>query len=309
MRVLVVGGTEFISLHLVRALLRDRHEVVVLNRGRQPGRVPAGVKTIVADRKDHAALGRVLAGERFDGLVDITYAPTTGDDVRALLAALNGRAGHAIFVSTGRVHDHALPIPYHEDTPRTLYWGDYAKNKIEGEDAYLRSGLPASVVRPTHVFGPLNTRNNETFFFDRLVRGRPVLVPGPGGWLRQFGHVEDLADAMAAMLGDRRAFGRAYNVSGEESITQVGFVELIAEVIERPASLVHVAKAPFGQNLVYDCHAVYTTTRIRAELGLRPRYTLASGLAQTFEWYLREGLDRRDVDFSQDDALLAAART
>jgi len=309
MRVLVVGGTEFISLHLVRALLRDRHEVVVLNRGRQPGRVPAGVKTIVADRKDHAALGRVLAGERFDGLVDITYAPTTGDDVRALLAALDGRAGHAIFVSTGRVHDHALPIPYHEDTPRNLYWGDYAKNKIEGEDAYLRSGLPASVVRPTHVFGPLNTRNNETFFFDRLVRGRPVLVPGPGGWLRQFGHVEDLADAMAAMLGDRRAFGRAYNVSGEESITQVGFVELIAEVIERPASLVHVAKAPFGQNLVYDCHAVYTTTRIRAELGLRPRYTLASGLAQTFEWYLREGLDRRDVDFSQDDALLAAART
>jgi nucleoside-diphosphate-sugar epimerase len=309
MRVLVVGGTEFISLHLVRALLRDRHEVVVLNRGRHPGRVPAGVKTIVADRKDHAALGRVLAGERFDGLVDITYAPTTGDDVRALLAALDGRAGHAIFVSTGRVHDHALPIPYHEDTPRNLYWGEYAKNKIEGEDAYLRSGLPASVVRPTHVFGPLNTRNNETFFFDRLVRGRPVLVPGPGGWLRQFGHVEDLADAMAAMLGDRRAFGRAYNVSGEESITQVGFVELIAEVIERPASLVHVAKAPFGQNLVYDCHAVYTTTRIRAELGLRPRYTLASGLAQTFEWYLREGLDRRDVDFSQDDALLAAART
>ncbi len=309
MRVLVVGGTEFISLHLVRALLRERHDVVVLNRGRQPGRVPAGVKTIVADRKDHAALGRALAGERFDGLVDITYAPTTGDDVRALLVALDGRAGHAIFVSTGRVHDHALPIPYHEDTPRSLFWGEYAKNKIEGEDAYLSSGLPASVVRPTHVFGPLNTRNNETFFFDRLVRGRPVLVPGAGGWLRQFGHVEDLADAMAAMLGDRRAFGRAYNVTGEESITQVGFVELIAEVVKRPVSFMHVPKAPFGQNLVYDCHAVYTTTRLRHELGIRPRYTLASGLAQTFEWYLREGLDRRDVDFKEEDALLAAART
>ncbi len=309
MRVLVVGGTEFISLHLVRALLRERHDVVVLNRGRQPGRVPAGVKTIVADRKDHAALGRALAGERFDGLVDITYAPTTGDDVRALLVALDGRAGHAIFVSTGRVHDHALPIPYHEDTPRSLFWGEYAKNKIEGEDAYLSSGLPASVVRPTHVFGPLNTRNNETFFFDRLVRGRPVLVPGAGGWLRQFGHVEDLADAMAAMLGDRRAFGRAYNVTGEESITQVGFVELIAEVVKRPVSFVHVPKAPFGQNLVYDCHAVYTTTRLRHELGIRPRYTLTSGLAQTFEWYLREGLDRRDVDFKEEDALLAAART
>src|SRR5436309_15045838 len=127
MRVLVVGGTEFISLHLVRALLRDRHDVVVLNSGRQPGRVPAGVKSIVADRKDHAALGRPLAGERFDGLVDITYAPTTGDDRRALLVALDARAGHPIVVSTGGVHDHALPIPYHEDTPRSLFWGEYAK--------------------------------------------------------------------------------------------------------------------------------------------------------------------------------------
>ena len=307
MRVLVVGGTEFISLHLVRALLRDRHDVVVLNRGRQPERVPAGVKTIIADRKDHAGLSRVVGGERFDGLVDITYAPTTGDDVRALLAALGDRVGHAIFVSTGRVHDHALPIPYHEDTPRNLYWGEYAKNKIEGEDAYLGSGVPATVVRPTHVFGPLNTRNNETFFFDRLVRGRPVLVPGDGGWLRQFGHVEDLANAMAAMLGDGRAFGRAYNVSGEESVTQVGFVELIAEVVGQRLTMVPVPKAPFGQNLVYDCHAVYTTTRVRRELGIRPRYTLVSGLAQTFEWYCLEGLDRREVDFSQDDALLAAA--
>ena len=80
-------------------------------------------------------------------------------------------------------------------------------------------------------------------------------------------------------------------------------------MVGRPLTIVPVAKAPFGQNLVYDCHAVYTTTRLRRELGIRPRYTLASGLTQTFDWYRREGLDRRDADFAQDDALLAAART
>ena len=316
MRVLVIGGTEFISLHLVQALGRDGHEVIVLNRGRQPARLPAGVRTIVCDRKDHAALARALAGERVDGLVDVTYAPTTGEDVEALLDALAGRVGHAILVSTGRVHDHALPIPYHEDTARSLYWGEYAKHKIAAEDVLFRrhrqQGLPISIVRPTHVYGPLNTRNNETFFFDRLLRGRPILVPGHGGWLRQFGHVEDLADAMAAMLGVPAAFGQAYNVTGEEAITQVGFVELIAEVVKRPPTLVPCPTppggkpAPFGQNLAYDCHAVYTTTKIRAQLGIRPRYTLASGLVQTFEWYLREGLDRREVDFSAEDALLAS---
>jgi nucleoside-diphosphate-sugar epimerase len=299
MRVLVVGGTEFISLHLVRSLLREGDEVAVLNRGRQPGRVPAGVRTIVCNRKDHAALRRTLAGERVDGLVDVAYAPTTGEDVEALLDALAGRVGHVLFVSTGRVHDHALPIPYGEDTPRSLYWGEYARHKIAGEDALFRRhrehGLPITIVRPTHVYGPLNTRNNETFFFDRLLRGRPILVPGDGGWLRQFGHVEDLAEAMVAMLGAPAAFGQAYNVTGEEAITQVGFVQLIAEIVKRP---------PFGQNLAYDCHAVYTTTKIRAQLGICPRYTLAAGLAQTFDWYLREGLDRRQIDVSAEDALL-----
>jgi nucleoside-diphosphate-sugar epimerase len=315
MRVLVVGGTEFVSLHVVHALRRDGHDVLVLNRGRRPERLPAGVKTVVADRKDHAALATALAGARVDAVVDATYAPTTGDDVHALLDALDGRAGHVIFVSTGRVYDHALPIPFREDTPRTLYWGDYAKLKIAGEDALLdrhrTAGLGVTVVRPTHVYGPMNTRNNETFFFDRLVRGRPVLVPGDGGWLRQFGHVADLADAIVAMLGVREAFGQAYNVTGEEAITQVGLVELIADVIERPLGLVPAPATgelapPFGQNLVYDCHAVYTTAKIRRELGIRPRYTLAAGIAQTWDWYVGQGLDRRDVDLTRDDAILAA---
>jgi nucleoside-diphosphate-sugar epimerase len=314
-RVLVAGGTEFISLHLVRALLRDGRQVTVLNRGRQPGRLPAGVRALVADRKDHASLRKALAGERFDGLVDVTYAPTTGEDVEALVDA-PAAAGHVLFVSTGRVYDHARPIPFDEDTPRTLYWGEYAKNKIEGEDVLLRRhrerGLPVTIVRPTHVYGPLNTRNNETFFFDRLARGRPVLVPDGGGWLRQLGHVEDLADALAAMLGTPAAFGRSYNVTGEEAITQVGFVELIADVMQRPLTLVPAPTPPagkpvaFGQNLVYDCHAVYTTTRVRAELGVRPRYTLAAGLAQTLQWYRHEGLDRREIDFAAEDAQLRA---
>jgi len=142
-------------------------------------------------------------------------------------------------------------------------------------------------VRPTHVFGPLNHAHNETFFFDRLVRGRPVLRARRRRLAAAVrSHVEDLADAMAAMLGDRRAFGRAYNVSGEESITQVGFGRADRRDRQATGDFVHVPKAPSAQNLVYDCHAVYTTTRIRRE---RASATLHAGLGlgQTFEWYLR----------------------
>ena len=45
-----------------------------------------------------------------------------------------------------------------------------------------------------------------------------MLVPDGGGWLRQFGHVEDLADAMAAMLGHRAAFG--HRRRGRQEIQQ-----------------------------------------------------------------------------------------
>jgi nucleoside-diphosphate-sugar epimerase len=318
MRVLVMGGTEFISLHLVRELLSCGHEVTVFNRGKRPERLPAGVTAIAGDRKDHAGLRERLKGRRFEGVFDITYAPTLGEDVAALLASLEGQP-HVIFISTGRVYDHNLPIPYSEETPRGYYWGDYARHKIASEDLlferHLTGGGPVSIVRPTHVMGPLNTRNNETFFMDRIHRGRPVLVPGHGGWLRQFGHVEDLAHAMAAMLGNRKTYGQVYNVMGEDTVTQVGFVELIAAVLKKHVTFRHFDAAllkgfdkpgpVFGQNLVYDCHAVHTTTKLRQELDIRPRYTLYEALAHTWEWYQGKKLADRPVDFTFEDAILA----
>jgi nucleoside-diphosphate-sugar epimerase len=318
MRVLVMGGTEFISLHLVRALQEAGHDVTVYNRGTRAERLPAGVRSIAGDRKDHAGLRQRLDGLRFDGVFDVTYAPTLGEDVAALVAALEGQP-HIIFISTGRVYDHTLPIPYSEDTPRSFYWGDYARHKIAAEDVlferYRTGGGPISIVRPTHVMGPLNTRNNETFFMDRIHRGRPVLVPGHGGWLRQFGHVEDLAISMATMLGNSKAYGQVYNVMGEDTVTQVGFVDLIAETMRKPVTFRHFDPAllksfdkpgpVFGQNLVYECHAVHTTTKLRLELGIRPRYTLASALHHTWAWYQREGLVNRDVDFSFEDRILS----
>jgi nucleoside-diphosphate-sugar epimerase len=318
MRTLVMGGTEFISLHLVRELLSHGHEVTVFNRGKRADRLPTGVKAIAGDRKDHAGLRERLKGHRFDSVFDITYAPTLDDDVAALVAALEGQP-HIVFISTGRVYDHSLPIPYSEETPRSLYWGEYARHKITSEDLlferHRKGGGPITIVRPTHVMGPLNTRNNETFFMDRIARGRPVLVPGHGGWLRQFGHVEDLAIAMAAMLGNPKSHGQAYNVMGEDTVTQVGFVELIAEAMRKPVTFRHFDSAilksfdkpapVFGQNLAYDCHAVHTTSKLRQDMGIRPRYTLASAVAHTWEWYRREGLVDRPVDFTFEDGLLA----
>src|SRR5262247_1354343 len=100
MRTLVMGGTEFISLHLVRALLAQGHEVTVFNRGKRGDRLPPGVKTIVGDRKDHAGLAERPQAHRSDGVFDITYAPTLAEDAAALLADLPAEP-HVVFNSPG----------------------------------------------------------------------------------------------------------------------------------------------------------------------------------------------------------------
>jgi len=132
MRVLVVGGTEFISLHLVQALVRHGHSVTVFNRGRRADRVPPGVQAITGDRKNHAAMASALADRAFEAVCDVAYAPTEGEDVSALADAVAPSRPHILFMSSGRVCDHALPIPYDEGTPRGDYWGDYARHKISG---------------------------------------------------------------------------------------------------------------------------------------------------------------------------------
>src|SRR5437762_61592 len=104
MRALVMGGTEFIGLHLVQSLLARGHEVTVFNRGTRSARLAPGVRAITGDRRDHAGLRERLAGERFDGVLDVAYAPTLGPDVAALVDVLAGRP-HVILVSTGRVYD------------------------------------------------------------------------------------------------------------------------------------------------------------------------------------------------------------
>src|SRR3990172_12089518 len=120
MRVLVMGGTEFISRDVVRELLSRGHEVTVFNRGKRAERLPAGVAAIAGDRKDHAGLRERLKGRRFEGVFDVTYAPTLGEDIAALLTSLEGRP-HVIFISTGRVYDHNLSIPHSDETTPRFY--------------------------------------------------------------------------------------------------------------------------------------------------------------------------------------------
>ena len=82
------------------------------------------------------------------------------------------------------------------------------------------------------VFGPRNIlADREQRMILRLLRGRPVLIPGDGTTVGQVGHVDDQARALRLMMLKPQTFGKRYNLTGGTYQSDVGYVDTFAEVL------------------------------------------------------------------------------
>jgi nucleoside-diphosphate-sugar epimerase len=245
MKVLVMGGTRFNGLALVRELERAGHEVTVLNRGLRDADLSSTVRRLVADRTDHARLRQVLGNEEFDCVHDVSaYHP---EDVEVMVELLDGRVGHYVFVSSTVIYASADLLPITEDHPddRSEHQSEYGLHKLLCEDglrrAYRQRGFPATTVALSMVFGPRNiVPDREQRMFVRLLAGRPVLVPGDGTTLGQVGYVDDQARAMRLLMGNPVTFGRRYNLTGDQYFSDDGYVDTLAAVVGVEPHKVHV---------------------------------------------------------------------
>lgn len=310
MRILVMGGTRFIGVYLTQLLVAQGHEVVLFNRGKKPSPV-AGLQTIVGDRTDADTLKSKLAGESFDAIFDNNGRELA--DTQPLVELFGDKVKHFVYVSSAGVYLKSDQMPHIEGDavdPNSRH-----KGKFETE-AYLQAqGVPFTSVRPVYIYGPQNYNPLEAWFFDRIVRHRPVPIPGNGMHLTQLGHVQDLAEAMVAVLGNDTAIGQIYNISGEKAVTFDGLARACAEAAgQNPADLKIVHYDPkafdFGKAKAFPMRVQHFFTAIdkaQAELGWAPKFDLVNGLKDSFQHdYLATGKDKAEVDFSLDDQILAA---
>ena len=310
MRVLVMGGTRFIGVYLTKLLIEQGHEVVLFNRGNHPAPV-AGVPTIVGDRTDPNSLKTQLAGETFDAIFDNNGRELS--DTQPLVELFGGQLQHFVYVSSAGVYLKSDQMPHIEGDavdPKSRH-----KGKFETEAYLQEQGVPFTSVRPVYIYGPQNYNPLEAWFFDRVVRDRPVPIPGNGMHLTQLGHVQDLAAAMAAVLGNETAIGQIYNISGEKAVTFDGLARACATAAGKdPDALKIVHYDPkafdFGKAKAFPMRVQHFFTAIdkaQAELGWAPTYDLVAGLKDSFQNdYLASGADKAEVDFALDDKILAA---
>ncbi|MGC9442917.1 SDR family oxidoreductase [Streptomyces sp. WG5] len=197
MRLLVLGGTEFVGRAVVEAALGRGWEVTVFHRGRHAP--PPGARALHGDRTAPDGL-TALADGTWDAVVDTwSAAPRVVRDAARLL---RGRAGRYVYVSSCSVYAWAPPAGYTEDAP--LVEGaaadagrtDYARDKRGAELAVLDAfGADRSVLaRSGLILGPYENVGRLPWWLDRVARGGPVLAPGPRDLPLQYVDVRDLAD-------------------------------------------------------------------------------------------------------------------
>ena len=320
---LVLGGSRFIGLHLVQALAGSGHRVAVLNRGITPVTYPAGVEHLRADRFDTAAMQTALRGRSFDGVFDVSgWGPT---EVGIAVDALAGRMRHFLFTSSIAVYAPTEVFPVTEEFPlmRDAGGGKYSLGKVACEDLLVeaahRHGFQMTMVRPPSVYGPHNYLETREFaYFARLEQSRKILLPAHGLSIVHLVHAEDVARAFILCLANPAAYGQAFNIAGNELVSLRGWVQIMADVVGVEVDIVYVpteleAYVEYGPGpplppesfpINWHFNAALSNEKAQRLIGYVPRYSMADGLSQTYEWYRRQPPGRWQRDFSRDDECL-----
>lgn len=310
MRILIMGGTRFIGVDLTKTLVAQGHEVVLFNRGNKPAPVE-GVKQIHGDRTDASQLKEKLSQEKFDAIFDNNGRELS--DTQPLVEIFKDRVQHFIYMSSAGVYQKSDQMPHVEGDavdPKSRH-----KGKHETEAYLAQQKVPFTAIRPTYIYGPQNYNDLEAWFFDRIVRDRPILMPGHGLHLTQLGHVKDLAVAMAAVLGNQAAVGQIYNVSGDRYVTFDGLARACAVAAGKSPENLQILhydpkKFDFGKRKAFPFrlqHFFASVNKAKSELGWHPEYDLISGLKDSFQNdYLASGRNKAEIDFSIDNEILEA---
>jgi 2'-hydroxyisoflavone reductase len=307
MRILVLGGTQFLGRHFVEAALERGFRTTLFHRGQTGRDLFPGIEHVLGNRD--GGLG-ALGGGPWDAVVDTSgYLPRVVGEAARRFASV---AGHYLFVSTISVYA-ALDRPGLDETTPVGVLADPSVEEITGEtygplkarcEEEVRSafGERATVVRPGLIVGPDDPTNRFGYWPRRMHRGGDVLAPAPPDAPVQFIDVRDLAGWMLALL--ERGPGGTYHATGPAA--PLGFAAMLeaCRVPGRDARAVWVDEdfllergvgpwtgLPLWLPAADRAHSQLDVSRATAA-GLRFR-PLAETARDTLEWELANPLESR----------------
>lgn len=299
-KILIIGGSYFTGRALVELLVQEKaHEIFIFNRGNIPLNME-GVKECRGDRTLADSVSKGLPRADWDAVIDLCgYSDT---DVMSALKGIQGRIRHYIYISTVSVYDPGPPVSYPlEETSSLLvkpFTGSeevagYILGKIRAE-ACLTSlcrerSIPFTILRPSIIYGRYNYAPRETWFFDRIEKGEPIIIPKSNLALFSFIFVEDLARIISLCMFNPAARDQVFNAVSPELVSYERFADILIRISGRPLKIMEKSVDEIiSENIPLpfpmDHHEIYSGDKLARILGFT--FTpLAEGMKKTFEFY------------------------
>lgn len=301
MRCLVTGGAGFIGSTLVDRLIRDGHDVCVvddLSRGRREQVNDAVAEFVELDINGDidSVLRRFRPETVFHEAAQIDVRRSVSEPqldthinvlgtVNLLAAAARVGARRFIFASSGGAlygDTDVLPTPEsHPTRPASQYGAAKLCGEIYGDVFAQLNDLEFVALRYSNVYGPRQDPHGEAgvvaIFSERLLRGQPTRIFGDGSQTRDYVYVDDVVAAnVAAMSGPPGA----YNVGTGETCDVNQLHRRLASACESTATAKMAAGRPGEQR-----GSCLDITLARQRLGWTPQVTLDDGLPRTVEFF------------------------
>lgn len=278
-KILITGGTTFVSKFAATYFSQRDYEVYVLNRNTKPQ--VEGVRLIEGDRH---LLGDRLKGMQFDTVVDITSYDAK--DVTDLHDAL-GMFGQYILISSSAVYPEDGRQPFREDSPTgaNRFWGKYGADKIEAENSLLKRVPDAYILRPPYLYGPMNNVYREAFVFDCARADRKFYLPKDGSMQLQFFHVKDLCGLLETIIETKPA-AHIMNVGNPQTVSVREWVTQCYACFGKVPSFVNVDQE-IAQRQYFPFYDYEYCLDVRRQQEIYPcTIPLQEGLKEAAAWYL-----------------------
>ena len=339
MKILIIGGTNFIGPYVIRKLhTMGYDDITLFHRGKTEVDLPSNVKHIYGDKmhlEQHKAAFQSLSP---DVVVDMIAFTET--DIEPVLHTFRGITKRLVMISSQDVYraygvvrqadkGPLEPLPISEDSAvrnNRYPYKDPAKDpddwcnrydKIPLEEIVMNDPyFTATVVRLPAVYGPNDPQHRLFHYFKLkpLHDGRPVILldEGYSNWLWSHGYVEDVAYGIALAITNERAAGRLYNIAELQTRTILDFIRAIGDQLYWSGEIIQVPTGhlpdELGIPLRTEQNIIVESKRIRDELGYQEIFSFKEGLKKTIDWELAHLSEVIGHDDDKVDAMLNELR-